>query len=554
MKGMKLNYKRVILVGIAFFIIQLFWQTYDTIIPKILNDKFGMSQFLSGIMMSLDNLLALVLLPLFGSISDRTKSRMGRRKPFVLVGTIVACVLFVSLTFADGLQIKNINDSINARFDVVLSGEDTEERRGVLGILYDENCANVQNTYEPKLPGASVANKVTRDNFVLAGNTVLTPERLEELTSALDRTEAEITQHMEKLRDFYTNLIVEARQDYAWRMTVSNPLPLILFIGLLFMLLMAMSVFRSPAVALMPDITPKPLRSKANAVINMMSAGAIALVIILGMVFGTGKPENTLMNYFPFFLTIACIMAGSLVVFMLTVKEKQWVHDADLLNEQYNVTNEEEEELARQHKRHLTKGELRSLIFLLLSVAFWFIGYNSVQSKYSIYASDVLGLDYNSAFLIGGAMTLVSFLPIAVVSSKLGRKRTILIGIGMLFVSFLSLSFFGKTSPVWLINVAFGLSGIGWTAISINSFPMVVELATGSDVGRYTGFYYSASMAAQIVAPVLGGVFMDIKKEFLFPFATVFVVLSFITMTFVKHGDSKPVPKKDLLENFGDGD
>ena len=315
-----------------------------------------------------------------------------------------------------------------------------------------------------------------------------------------------------------------------------------------------MSTFRSPAVALMPDITPKPLRSKGNAVVNMLSAVAIAIVIILGVIFGTGKPENALMNYFPFFLTVAGIMLAALAVFTFTVREPEWVADAERISREYNVNNEEEEELAKQHKRHLTKGELRSLIFLLLSVAFWFIGYNSVQSKYSIYAGDVLGLDFNSALLVGGAVTMLAFVPVTVLSTKIGRKKTILIGIGLLCVSFLSGSFLRNTSPVWLINVVFGLSGIGWTAISINSFPMVVELATGSDVGRYTGFYYSASMAAQIVAPVLGGAFMDIRKEFLFPFATVFVVLSFITMLFVKHGDSKPVPKKGLLENLGDAD
>lgn len=551
---MKLNYKRVMLIGLAFFIIQLFWQTYDTIIPKILNDKFGMSQFLSGIIMSLDNLLALFMLPLFGTISDRTKTKWGRRKPFIIAGTVVACALFVTLTVSDNLQMKHINESVNGRFDAVLSGEDSEERRDILGILYDKNCGKVQDAFEPRLPGMNSQIKVTRDLFVLSGNIAPDSARVDEFRRIIGDAEGELKGYLSRLESFYQKLTVEARQDYAWRQTTARPFPIILFIGLLFLLLLAMSTFRSPAVALMPDITPKPLRSKGNAVVNMLSAVAIAIVIILGVIFGTGKPENALMNYFPFFLTVAGIMLVALVVFTFTVREPEWVADADRISREYNVNNEEEEELAKQHKRHLTKGELRSLIFLLLSVAFWFIGYNSVQSKYSIYAGDVLGLDFNSALLVGGAVTMLAFVPVTVLSTKIGRKKTILIGIGLLCVSFLSGSFLRNTSPVWLINVVFGLSGIGWTAISINSFPMVVELATGSDVGRYTGFYYSASMAAQIVAPVLGGAFMDIRKEFLFPFATVFVVLSFITMLFVKHGDSKPVPKKGLLENLGDAD
>lgn len=551
---MKLNYKRVMLIGLAFFIIQIFWQTYDTIIPKILNDKFGMSQFLSGIIMSLDNLLALFMLPLFGTISDRTKTKWGRRKPFIIAGTVVACALFVTLTVSDNLQMKHINESVNGRFDAVLSGEDSEERRDILGILYDKNCGKVQDAFEPRLPGMNSQIKVTRDLFVLSGNIAPDSARVDEFRRIIGDAEGELKGYLSRLESFYQKLTVEARQDYAWRQTTARPFPIILFIGLLFLLLLAMSTFRSPAVALMPDITPKPLRSKGNAVVNMLSAVAIAIVIILGVIFGTGKPENALMNYFPFFLTVAGIMLAALAVFTFTVREPEWVADADRISREYNVNNEEEEELAKQHKRHLTKGELRSLIFLLLSVAFWFIGYNSVQSKYSIYAGDVLGLDFNSALLVGGAVTMLAFVPVTVLSTKIGRKKTILIGIGLLCVSFLSGSFLRNTSPVWLINVVFGLSGIGWTAISINSFPMVVELATGSDVGRYTGFYYSASMAAQIVAPVLGGAFMDIRKEFLFPFATVFVVLSFITMLFVKHGDSNPVPKKGLLENLGDAD
>lgn len=551
---MKLNYKRVMLVGLAFFIIQLFWQTYDTIIPKILNDKFGMSQLMSGIIMSLDNLLALFMLPLFGAISDRTKTKWGRRKPFIIVGTAVACALFIALTFSDNLQMKHINASVNGKFDTVLSGEDSKERRDILGILYDENCGRVQDAFEPRLPGANSQIQVTRELFVLSGNIAPDSARVEEFRRILGDAEGELKVYLGRLHDFYQKLTVEARQDYAWRQTAASPAPIILFIGLLFLLLLTMSTFRSPAVALMPDITPKPLRSKGNAVVNMLSAVAIATVIILGVVFGTGKPENALMNYFPFFLTVVGIMLAALAVFAFTVREPEWVADADRISKAYSINNEEEEELAKQHKRHLTKGELRSLIFLLLSVAFWFIGYNSVQSKYSIYAGDVLGLDFNSALLVGGAVTMLAFVPITALSTRIGRKKTILIGIGVLGVAFLIGCFLRNTSPVWLVNVVFGLSGIGWTAISINSFPMVVELATGSDVGRYTGFYYSASMAAQIVAPVLGGAFMDIRKEFLFPFATVFVVLSFITMLFVKHGDSKPVPKKGLLENLGDAD
>ena len=241
---MKLNYKRVLLVGLAFFIIQLFWQTYDTIIPKILNDKFGMSQLLSGIIMSLDNLLALFMLPLFGTISDRTNTKWGRRKPFIIVGTVAACALFMTLTVSDNLQMKHINESVNRRFDVVLSGEDSEERRDVLGILYDENCASVQQAFEPQIPGVKSQIQVTRELFVLSGNIAPDSERVAEFRNILGDAENELKAYINRLQEFYSNLTVEARQDYAWRQTVASPFPMILFVGILFMLLLAMSTFR----------------------------------------------------------------------------------------------------------------------------------------------------------------------------------------------------------------------------------------------------------------------------------------------------------------------
>ena len=119
--------------------------------------------------------------------------------------------------------------------------------------------------------------------------------------------------------------------------------------------------------------------------------------------------------------------------------------------------------------------------------------------------------------------------------------------------AFFAACFMTAGSPLWLMNIFFSMAGIGWAAINVNSFPMVVELATGSDVGRYTGFYYSASMAAQIAGPVLSGPLLTMNLRTLFPFGTAFVVLSFITMLFVKHGDSKPEMQK-ALEDAVNGD
>ena len=351
------------------------------------------------------------------------------------------------------------------------------------------------------------------------------------------------------MTDEYQDFVVPARQAYAWQRTVANPAPMIVFIILLLFTLVSMSVFRSPAVALMPDVTPKPLRSKANAVVNMMGGIAGALVLGLGILFGTDKTENALMSYTVFFSVVAGLMMLSLLVFIFTVKEVKWANEAKEISEKFGLDDEEKEEAAKKGERHLSRGELVSLILLLLSVAFWYIGYNSVTSKYSVYAPQVLGVGFNTTLLVAMVVAFVAFVPVAYVSSKLGRRKTILIGVAMLAGSFLVASFMRAGTPEWLMYLFFGVAGIGWAAINVNSFPMVVELATGSDVGKYTGLYYTASMAAQAVAPVLGGVFLDwIGMEALFPFGFCAVAISFVTMLFVRHGDAKPTAK-EVMDN-----
>ena len=508
---MKLNYKRTFLVGLAFFLIQMFWQAYDSIIPMIMTNQFGMSQTLSGIIMALDNVLALFMLPLFGALSDRAKFKRGRRTPFILIGTVVACILFVSLSFADNWQLSKI-DAIREH-----------DNKATLQMLYNEDLGKASEKIKAEFP--------TEEEF-----------------SSIKMYDEE-----GNLSEAYTEYVMPARQAYAWKQTVSNPAPLILFIVLLLGVLISMSIFRSPAVSLMPDITPKPLRSKGNAVINLMGTLAGAIVLVLGIVFGTGKTENQLMSYTTFFATIAGLMLIALIVFIATVKEPEWAEDARIASERAGITNAEEEKAAAAHKRKLSKPELRSLIFLLLSVAFWYIGYNAVTSKYSVYAGTVLGLDYNTTLLIAVAVATVAFFPVAFISSKLGRKKMILIGVALLASAFFAACFMTAGSPLWLMNIFFSMAGIGWAAINVNSFPMVVELATGSDVGRYTGFYYAASMAAQIAGPVLSGPLLTMNLRTLFPFGTAFVVLSFITMLFVKHGDSKPEMQK-ALEDAVNGD
>ena len=508
---MKLNYKRIILVGFAFFLIQAFWQAYDNTIPMILTNKFGMSQAWSGAIMALDNVLALFMLPLFGAISDKHHSKWGRRTPFIVVGTLIAAVMLIALSFVDNAQLHHISD--------VAAIDDP----AALETIYDREADETLLT-----PGGQ--------KFVLSRQ--FTKEEFTQIRSQITVDGAAVT------NPDYTNYVMPARQACAWDATAKSPVTLVFFIALLLVILVSMAVFRSPAVALMPDVTLKPLRSKANAVINLMGSAGGILVLALGMVFATSAVRNSLMNYIGYFAVIAAIMLAALVVFMLTVRENEWA--AEMQQQSVELGLEDKEEAATG-ERKLSVDEVRSLIFLLLSIVLWFFGYNAVTSKYSVYASNILHKDYNLTLIIAQAAAIISYLPVGFIASRVGRKKTILAGVVMLTAAFTIAAFMSAESPTMLMNAMFALAGIAWATINVNSFPMVVEMCSGGNVGKYTGFYYTASMAAQVATPMLSGLLMDrMGMHVLFPYAAVFTALAFVTMLFVRHGDSKPEAKWGL--------
>ena len=505
---MKLNTKRTILVGFAFFLISAFWQAYDATIPVILTNKFGMSQTWSGVIMALDNILAVFMLPLFGTLSDKCLgNRFGKRTPFITIGTIIAAVALIGLSFVDAAQLKNISDV--AKID----------DPAALSVIYD-----TQAEKELMTPDG--------EKFVLED--LMSKEEFVAITSTNESG----------TNPDYTNYVATARQAYAAQATKDNPVPLAVFVVLLLVILVAMATFRSPAVALMPDVTVKPLRSKGNAIINLMGTAGGILVLVLGMVFATSAVKNQMMNYTVYYSVIAGIMLTALAIFLLTVREKEWSRQMREDSVKFGI--EEEQEQAGE-KRGLSKGEKRSLLLILASIALWYFGYNAVTSKYSVYAGNILNMDYNTTLLLAQAAAIVAYLPAGMVASKIGRKKTIIGGVVMLTVAFALASTMRSGSSVLVMNVLFALAGIGWATINVNSFPMVVEMCSGADIGKYTGFYYTASMSAQIVTPMLSGLLMDgFGMTVLFPYAAIFVALAFVTMIFVTHGDAKVVSKKGL--------
>lgn len=465
---MKLNYKRTLLVGMAFFLITAFWQAYDAIIPLILTNHFGLPQSVSGAIMSIDNVLAVFLLPIFGALSDKVDTKYGKRTPFIFIGTIIAIISFIALTFIDNYQLSR----------VIAEG----------------------------IPSLSQST-MSDESF---------SEFVRETTVAL---------------------------------TVGNPLPLIGFIVTLLVVLLAMAIFRSPAVALMPDVTVKPLRSKANAIINLTGTAGGIIVLVLGMVFATSK--NLYMQYTGYVVAVCLVMLTGFVVFLVSVKEKKWAEEMEIDSVKYGLA-EPADNTSSPEKNKLTAPELRSLILILASVALWYIGYNSITSKYSVYATNILGFDFNFTLIVAQAAAIVSYIPVGMIASKVGRKKTILAGVIILATAFLIGVFVTPETPEIIMYPVFALAGIGWATINVNSFPMAVELAKHGDVGKYTGYYYTASMAAQIVAPIISGMLYDIfgMCYTFFAFGAVFVALAFVTMFFVKHGDSIPTAKKSMLEHI----
>ena len=509
---MKLNYKRTILVGFAFFLISAFWQAYDAIVPLILTNHYGLDQLISGIVMSIDNVLAVFMLPIFGALSDKVMTRYGKRTPFILIGTVAAVLAFISLTFIDSYQLSAVLDAGIA-----------EKYQAATELLQEAHA--------------------TLKEAGKAGD-----------TAAINAAKETI--------DYINKVVIAGIREETLQITLNNIGTIIGFIAVLLVTLISMATFRSPAVALMPDVTIKPLRSKGNAVINLMGTAGGILVLVLGIVFKTSA--NKYMQYTGYVLSVSAIMILGLVIFIATVKENKWVKEREEKTAELGI--EEVPDInPTESKRSLSSAELKSLFLILASVALWYIGYNSITSKYSVYATNILFFDFNLTLIIAQAAAIITYIPVGIIASKIGRRKTILAGVVMLASAFFIANFITFSTPEFAMYPVFILAGIGWATINVNSFPMVVELAKGGEVGKYTGYYYTASMAAQIIAPILSGAIYKLAGHIVgaddvegmrytfFAFGTIFVALSFVTMFFVKHGDSKP-EAQGALESLAGAD
>ena len=461
---LKLNVKKTITVGLAFMAICMFWQVYDNLMPLMLRE-LGFKETLRGVVMCLDNVLALVLLPFMGQWSDnltgKIRNKYGRRMPFIVVGSILAAFFFILVNFSFNMA----------------KGE-----------------------------------------------------------------------------------------------TVNSVWLAIMMVTTAF-LLISMSLYRTPAVALMPDVTPKEIRSQGNTIINIMGTigGVIPTALMSFNVFlktyETVEDGVTVKhmegNNWLLVGVISALMILATIVLMVKVNENKMVEEKRKLLESIGISEDSDVEVKKDKisiKEGLTlldKGQRKSLLFILISVSMWYFAYNGVTSHFSAFALDVLGLDkFSTALLVGQASAFVFYIPASKLGEKIGRKKTIMLGVILMILGFGLGSVLIYTVKdldflKYVMYHVFVLVGAGWATINVHSFVMSVEMATEKTTGVFTGLYYSFSMAAQIVTPILAGFCMEkIEPRCLLLYATLFSVLALVAMSFVKHGNAgDTVRKLDLADD-----
>lgn len=419
-KKLTLNVKRTMYIGLAFFTILMLWQVYNHYASLFLEDllvtKYGGKStdyaYIIGAIMAADNLFGLFMLPIFGNLSDKTNSKYGKRIPYIIVGTILAAIIF---PFIPVFYMKN----------------------NLIGV------------------------------FVTMGLTLL-----------------------------------------------------------------VMNMYRNPAVALMPDITPKPLRSKANGIINLIGyigaifAGAIAMFI--------SPDKASTVTVLPFVLT-SILMLLALALLIIKIKENKILEEVKE-DMEYGETLAETEETISEDKP-LSKNDKYNLIILIFSVFFWFFGFNAIESFGSIYANNVFDNSkiWGTVVIVLTICSLVTFVPAGLLADKIGRKKTVLIGLLLIILAATCCSFFKSYNVLFLLLIA--ICGIGWAMINCNSYPMIVEIANKNNIGKYTGYYYTASMLAQTITPIFIGIlfyFSEIGYYILFPYAAISMLVALLLFLTIK--------------------
>jgi Na+/melibiose symporter-like transporter len=400
--------KKTFTLGFGFLGVSVIWALYNAYVPIFLK-QFGLTSFVVGLIMTIDNIFAVLLLPYLGALSDRTKTRLGRRRPFILGGAPFAMIFFFLIPYA----------------------------------------------------------------------------------------------------------------------TLTHKLPLMMLTIVLMNL--SMALFRTPVIALMPDITPSAFRSQANGIINFMG-GLGALLVFFG-----GKSLYDANIAYPFIAGGILMLLASLVVVFTIKEDKSYVPDDE--TSETKTTIKESVGAFYENLKDIFAEE-KSLMFILLAIFSWFVGFNAIETFFTSYAKFYLGIKESTGALILGIFALsfmVASLVTGYIGAKKGRNKTIRTGLLVITVV-MTISMF--LHNFYIIAALFLIGGFGWALINVNSLPMVVDMTTLKKVGGYTGLYYFFSQAANIIAPPLSGLAIDIfGYPSLMFFASFFFIVAFIMMHFVKRGE-----------------
>ena len=592
---MKLNYKRTIKVGLAFAIIMLFWTAYDFVVPLLLERAFGLSNSLRGVVMGIDNVLSLFLLPIFGKWSDNINTKRGRRTPFVFVGTILSVVIMIFVPITASSQLKEANALRSEIYAVETTADFSyESSKGTVYTSADQFYTMMYETEAKSGIGYAYSDhdylklndKNTLDAYLTVARRGLKEIDKEDgkyyLVTAEERTEIDKatydtykSENEEYQRFVEPGIAVFASEEVNAKVTKVHPERIGVYLAVLFLVLVAMASFRSPAVALMPDVTPKPLRSQANAMINLMGGigGALAFIIYTVGFLIADNPFTQI------FAICAAAMVLLLLAFLFFVNEPKYVEACRKECEEYGISNDDEaverlpehekaeavdatlspEEIAARKKKH-ERAFKRSFFFILASTFMWFMGYNAISSNLSVYCTKVLNQSAAVASVISGvsmAVSAIAFIPVGILAVKIGRRKSVLLGFSLAVVSFVLVFIFVRPDHMakYLFAIFYLIAGFGLIITNVNTFPMVLELSSSSSVGKYTGYYYISTMSAQAITPFISGLVMDyFEDQYLFLYSAICVVIAFVFMFFTRYGDSKPVPAKSTLEYLGAGD
>ncbi|NLL56277.1 MAG: SLC45 family MFS transporter [Clostridiales bacterium] len=581
--GLKLNYPRTIKVGLGFCVVMIFWTVYNFVVPLLLEQAFGFSNTIRNIIVGIASALCIFLLPFFGKKSDKCKSKYGRRTPFIVVGTAISIIAMVLIPLSVNGQLSESHATRNTYKNFFLvedasvhTPDGTTTREELLGTWWDKadkgDFSFVEKSTYVKLIEVHGTSQEARAYFTKIYNAKVDsndngflgfggkPTKFYKYptyygeNNELERDEKVAIDKKEynALKEDYSKYLKYGADEYTSNAVNSNMKTgaLVFFIIALLLVIISQTIIRTPAVSLMPDVTPSPLRSPGNAMINLIGGvgGAVGfLIYTITFMFEDKLALPT--QYWIIFGSMAVALGLVLALFILLVKENKWVKENQLICEQYGLEtgNEEQEKNAPRVNmfKQYGKAKMTSFFLILGSISLWFIGYYAISTNLAIYAVKVLELGSGLASIVSGASMLVAaigFIPVGILARKIGRRWSIILGFGLAIVSFILVGLFvtpASSSKMAVFTLCYLISGFGLIFANVNTLPMVLELSTPRDVGKFTGYYYVATMTAQTLGPIFGGLVMDyISSRGIFFFSAICITIGAILMLFVKHGES----------------